>query len=628
MTTPQIDLKLLKGSDIPKEVLEVYTYLKLYLDQPARAKWIKRREIAWDAIENDILTDADKKEIKSMGQTELQINKCNKGVQGSCAIVTDQKPELKFYPVGSSDLYVAELLKRAHDYVWAKNGANDITYDACEEAKIGGIGILGAKHNPSKGVFGAIEIYEEPPDDIYWDADARKRDLSDSHLIKAKLRTKSYIKEIYDDITDEDLTFESGAKDDSSKSTGVTKGDNYAEGDRDQTPDTQGSAYQQSENIWEIDAWMLKREREHWMVEIGEDGNINTKKLTSPEEIKAAKELPEGGAKKYWPRLIEKRYRRIIVGKKLIKETVNPFGTDAEGDPVLAFIPIPHQRTRTSYPMSPTNYAVDINREKIRRRIQFQAAASHSINSPIVEPPNLKWIGPPGTPGSRVVVPSTAPFQPTRMPSGGMDIGRFIELEQLADRDIDDQYDLHDVMRGKIPKGQDNMAGRTVLALQDMGGMMSKPFLRKLESALINLGKLDMVLILRNWPRSMWERLLEDEEKPPNESKEAMMEQDEDSQDDLALMVAQKYQQALDRIRPQDPAQPPGIDLMDLDVRITAGSSMPTNRMAKASLAIEKVQAGIYDAEAALEYEDDPLKDKVVQRLKQAQQMGAMQPKK
>ena len=31
---------------------------------------------------------------------------------------------------------------------------------------------------------------------------------------------------------------------------------------------------------------------------------------------------------------------------------------------------------------------------------------------------------------------------------------------------------------------------------------------------------------------------------------------------------------------------------------------------------IEKVKAGIYDAEAALEYDDDPNKDKIIARLK------------
>ena len=296
---------------------------------------------------------------------------------------------------------------------------------------------------------------------------------------------------------------------------------------------------------------MLKTVKEHWVIIKNPETGMEEPRIMefdgTPSDKEAQQAAEELGGK-YWPRKMEKRYQRIIVGKKLIEETVNPYGEDADGDPVLNIIPLPHQRTRSSYPMSPTNYARDINREKNKRRAQFIYAASQNINSPIIEPAGkTNWKGNPGTPGSRVEVDSSAAFIPTRLTSGSIDIHRFVQLEELADRDIDDQYDLHDVMRGKIPPGQDNMAGRTVLALQDLGGMMSKPFLRKLESALVRLGKINMSLILRHWPRQMWERLLEEDEKPPAESKEAAtFEEDPEMQ----LAVAKKYLEALEKIRP------------------------------------------------------------------------------
>lgn len=615
MTVATIDLDRIKADkSIKKEVLEVYTYLKIYMDQDARKKWLKRRTMAWDAIENEFGMEGEKNEMSNAGQEFLPINKCNKGVQGSAAIVTDQKPEMKFFPVGSSDLYIAELMKRAHDYVWAKNDGADIVYDVVEESKIGGIGFLGCHHDPSKGLFGRIVLHDEPPDDLYWDKDSRTRDMSDTHIIKAKLRTKSYVTENYDEIDLDGLHFEQRIKGDSGHSTGLTGKDNYA-ANENQTPDTTGQAYQEPENIWEIEAWMLKKERKSFVV-------LNGERTEYPGKAEARAAAEEGGGE-YLSVSIEKRHQRIIVGKQLMEENVNPYGEDADGDPVLNIIPLPHWKTRTSYPMSPTNYAVPINKEKIKRRAQFIYAASQNVNSPIVEPAGkTKWHGKPGTPGSRVEVDNNAAFAPNRMPSGSFDIGRFVELEQLADKDIDDQYDLHDVMRGKIPKGSGNIAGRTVIALQDLGGMMSKPFLRKLESAMIKLGKIDMALILKHWPRQMWERLLEDDEKPPDGTPEAMNSDDE-SPDEIKKMTIAKFQDALEKIRPKDPTQPPGLGLIDLDVRVTAGSSMPTHRMAKEQIAIEKVTAGIYDAEAALEYADDPLKDKVIARLKKQQQAGA-----
>ena len=213
------------------------------------------------------------------------------------------------------------------------------------------------------------------------------------------------------------------------------------------------------------------------------------------------------------------------------------------------------------------------------------------------------------------------------MEAGAFDISKFAALEDRADRDIDDQYDLPDVMRGVAPKGQENSSGRMVLALQDFGSMMSKPFLRRLESALIRLAKVNLSLMLQHWPRYMWERLIEPDEKStltPEGSKEAKFK--EKDADDVALQdaIAAKWEEALEKIRPEDLNQPPGISVADIDVRITAGSSMPTNRIAKSQLAIEFTQAGIYDAEAALEYIDDPKKDEVVRRIK-AKEEKAMQ---
>jgi hypothetical protein len=373
---------------------------------------------------------------------------------------------------------------------------------------------------------------------------------------------------------------------------------------------------------------MLKASEEHWYVMDSENGEPKGEQM--PPEVKS-KEDAEAWAKAnnagHWHRKLEKRIQRIIVGKKLIEETPNPHGEDAEGNPVLPLIALRHQRTRTSYPMSPTAYAVDVNVEKNKRRSQFILASSMSISSPIVEPANsVKWIGDPGSPKSRVVVSKNAPFQPSRMQSGAMDIGRFIDLEQLADKDIDDQYDLHDVMRGKIPAGEGTVAARTVLALQDMGGMMSKPFLRALESCLVRLAKVNIGLALKHWPREMWERLIEEDEMEswtPNGRFTGI--DDPSLTPESKIGITQKWLQALERIRPQDPALPPGLTLLDLDVKVIAGSSLPTNRIAKGQMAMEFVQAGIYDPQAALEYIDDPAKDRIIERLKaQQEQMAAM----
>jgi hypothetical protein len=61
-----------------------------------------------------------------------------------------------------------------------------------------------------------------------------------------------------------------------------------------------------------------------------------------------------------------------------------------------------------------------------------------------------------------------------------------------------------------------------------------------------------------------------------------------------------------------------------LDIRIVAGSTTPTNRMAKRLDAMEMVKAGVYPPAIALEYMDDPIKDKAIAQIKQ-QNEAAMQ---
>jgi hypothetical protein len=169
----------------------------------------------------------------------------------------------------------------------------------------------------------------------------------------------------------------------------------------------------------------------------------------------------------------------------------------------------------------------------------------------------------------------------------------------------------------------------------DMAGMMSKPFTRNLEAALERLGKVNMAIILRNWPRSMWERLIEEDERKTWEPESAqkqptpqeMMNGPQPNQDQQkAQELSAKWEAALELIRPKDPTKEPGISLIDVDVRVTAGSTMPTNRMARAGLAMEMVKMGIYDPRAALDYIDDPKKDQIAARM-EAKEQAMMQMK-
>jgi len=631
-----IDLsKIIADKKAPKAVREVYEILKAFKEPASRSKWKEQREKHSDAVhKNKMWDDKEEKSLTKEGMLPLVINKCNKGVQGSCAIVTANKPEVKCFPVGSGDLYEAELLKRAHDLVAAKNDGQGVVYDWIEESKVGGIGFIDVKYNDIRGMFGRIEYNEIDPLEVYWSKNTRSIDLSDTDILKAKLQTKSYIKGRYD-VKDEDLTYEQGEQTEEGKSSGVTGADNYTIPGKD----TKEHGIVEEKNVWEIEAWlnkMVKRAIVTIQAEGSEPKVIKVKvEGMKPEEIAGHfQEKYQGAQVGVKIRKIEVRIQRIIVGRKQIGEDIeNPYGEDADGLPVVPIIALPHGKLIDGYSSCPTLYALPINREKNKRRAQFIYAASQNSNAPIVQPKSMvDWTGNPGTPGTVADVDKNAAFQPHRMTAGTFDIGKFAELEALADKDIDDQYDLHDVMRGKIPPGQQKASGRMVLALQDMGGMMSNPYLRRVEAGITRLAKVITVLTMKHWNRQAWERLVEPEEMQTWTPDGKMTIEDvkaeggnEEEFNDLKRQIAEKWQAALERIRPSDPSKAPGYELIDLDIRITAGSSMPTNRIARQEVGMEMGKLiGQVDPvggiEYALEYSDDPKKDKIINKLKTAGQ--------
>jgi len=654
MSRITIDLTALKKEPgVPKDVVECYTLLKAFREHSARQKWEKERRKNWDLTgDNELWTEDEKKDFRDEKQLPIVDNKCAKGVQGRSAIVTDQKPSIHFNPIGSGDLYVAELLQRAHDYVWDKNEGNDATYDVVEETTNSGAGFFVVRHDPNRGIFGRVMFEEEVSEDVYWDPNSRRRDLSDSDIIIGKLRTKSYIKDRYPDLKDADFWYqrEMIEDEDSETSEGVTHGDNYqfAEKQGGSPDDRDADTPVEEPKIWEIWAHLLKTKHEHWVIyqPEGEDHPIakqlefeDGEKLTEKEAEAAAEETE--GYIAYWPRRVEKRVVRHVVGKKFIPQTnengdevdevENPLGEDSDGDPIMQVISLRDQRTRKGMPRGRTSYARDLNKVSSKALMNFIHGAAHLINAPIVRGEGTKTKGNPGTPGSEYIVPKNMPphLVPHRLSPGSFEIARWLEVKNTADNSIMDVYDTPDVMRGKVPEGQKNMSGRLGLALQDLAGMMSKPFIRSLESALIRLAKGNMALILRHWPRWMWERLIEPDEwgtwMPEVDRVEQEQEKPEEEQDKDKLRIQAKWQAALDMIRPEDPEAPPGINVLDLDVKMTAGSSMPTSRTGKLQIAIELKDAEIYDQEAALEYIDDPYKDEIIARNKKREEAMAEQ---
>jgi hypothetical protein len=336
---------------------------------------------------------------------------------------------------------------------------------------------------------------------------------------------------------------------------------------------------------------------------------------------------------------VEIRVHRLIVGKKLIKqknekgeeldEIENPYGEDPDGDPVLKLNLLKHSNTKTAYPTCPTTFALPINREKNKRRSQHIYLTS-KLNHPVIkEKGEVKWIGKAGGLGARVKLGQTGDVEYMQ---GQVATQDFLIHDRQCDNDIDDQYDTPDVIRGKNPPNANDQSGRAIANLQDFAGVMSAPFIRKYEAFVVRIGRSTLSAMLKYWKRHQWEALIDETDWKTWLPDEQRIQLKQQSQGETDLQpneqyVKKQWTDALNRICPIE--DEPDIDIMDIDIKVTAGSSMPTSRIAKNAEALEKVKMGLLDPETYWEQTDDSLKDKVIPRLKQqAQAKSASMPEK
>jgi len=607
------DIKLIESDkDVDAEVLTTYKRLRVFSDSEERTKWLEMRKKNRNLIDkNEIWNSDEEKEMTDAGMVPLVINDVVKGVQGSAAVATNQKPKIIVKPVGGSDLYIAELIQRGFNFIWRKNNGNAVVYKNVIESKTSGLGSLTCWHDPYKGIFGRIKFKNTKPTQLYFSQDSEEDDFSDTDVIIAQLRTKKYILENYPSIEEDELYFASGITDEPQKSSGVIGEDNYAVGEKEKA-----ILQDELKQIWEIEHWELKVVTEPWViVKDGEDFKpipLELEKNEKPEQavsrLQKTTELLELEKGFIWKRQLQKRIQKIIVGKKMISKITQPYGMDSDGDPVMGIIALKHWDTDTAYPTCPTTFALPLAKERSKRRAQLIMATSYAMTSPLVRTKGTKWIGKPGKSGSELEVDKNTPAHamPHRLGMENFPLAALIKLEEMASQGIDDLFDMQDVVKGKMPPGERAPSGRVVLALQDKAGVMSTPFQSKLEETQDRLAKVIIVLMLRHWPQYMWRQMI-DESDFTSWTPEGKQEPDEG--------ISQKWIEALERVRPNDMAQQ-GLGLVDIDISVEAGSSLPTNRILKEALAIEKYKEGLYDRETALEYADDPLKDKAIKRMK------------
>lgn len=589
------------SSDADRLRKRIYRYLQESANSKARKDWLERRKKGWEFYEGRQWTDAEKDLLKSKDMPDLVINMLMTVIFNRVALVTDSRPKITHSPIGGGDAGVAEVFTRGTDKVWEAEDGGEVLFDAALEAEIGGLGWQSVHYDKTAGIFGRTKMQEVDPLNVHHDPTVKKADVYGGRFViwAERIRRKEAQDEydIKDDdlINPEELTEADDEQEEQGGRSTSNPNDDYgstgslktADGTQDEEP-----------TVWKIEAWLPEVVSRSFVV------NTQTgerRPLESGLDVEKANErMAATGMPLQVIKTKVRQVRRVLmVGKKIIDEKVNPYGTDYNGEPFWGLQCIRCKRVRGAYPLGDAHFLIDVQRELNKRRIQAVHAASTASHAPIVAPEgsmspenkkNLK--------SNTKVAEYGKSGGPTRLSPGTSGMELVVGMEREAKQDMYNVIGSSEVLEGRSNSKQDS--GKKVLALQEMATLPARPFLRELERVIRRDGQIITHLNVEYAPQKFWLELV-------------------DPKEDEGLLPA--LQVVLSR----------DVAASQFDVKVGAGSSMPANRIAKLDILSELLERSpdwavdiVY--EHMVRHFDEPgLEDEIKERKQELEQQAQME---
>uniref|UniRef100_A0A6M3IJF2 Portal protein n=1 Tax=viral metagenome TaxID=1070528 RepID=A0A6M3IJF2_9ZZZZ len=597
---------------MPKEDIlnTVYTRFKKARDATVRKEFENDLESSKRAFKGQVFTDAQVKKMEENGIPPVKVSRGTTNALRYASILTASKPELKALAKGRGDKAIATLIQRAYTKIWEENRGvmknfrvmlgtirDGLSHFNCWSEKYGMAGDVKIK-------FNKLDAKK-----TYYDPETTEDDMDDwRYRITAKAITKQEAKDLYG-LKDDEFYYTFMEKPD--QENAGTDHDSEPGGKYDDAPT--GKQEDPKRTIWEIEYYeKQKKSQKLWF---DKDLMKAFPRFDNLEKDNQAKMALMMGAPSETP--IDQRFQplevankdliyRLVVGKKLIADIINPYKKDNLAEPVDPIIPLPNIPIGSAYPRGNMFFAIGPLEEITKRRGQSIAVVSATMGSPILakkgtvniadwqkkltKPKEIleaEWDDPADKPG---------PLYQT-MP----EMSRVFMLEDRALNDLNDVFNLTPVLKGEAETGR--MSGRLAAMLKEFGMEGNAYLLAAAEDSFRRLGVCLVVMALNEWPYHYWERLVEDEDKDP-ESGELMP----------------QFVQAFEKLKSKD------VSIIDYDIGIRSGSSLPSNRMARLDLAMELATTplppeAVYDREAVLSYLDDPQSEAVLKRQNDRMQM-------
>ena len=142
--------------------------------------WRKEAEEAYDLVSGDQWTEEDKQILKDQDRPPVTFNRIGPVIDSISGMEVNNRQQVRFIPRSSEDGAVNEVLSLIADWARDNCSAEDEESEAFRDCLIPGIGWTETRIDYVRNPDGEIVIERVDPLEMFWDAAAKNRNLSDS----------------------------------------------------------------------------------------------------------------------------------------------------------------------------------------------------------------------------------------------------------------------------------------------------------------------------------------------------------------------------------------------------------------------------------------------------------------
>jgi hypothetical protein len=594
-----------------KTIDRIYRDFKLAKEYKERKDFEAAMETADRMFKGHPFDEQAEKKMENDGIPVVQVSRGATNSLRLASIITANRPELKARAKGVGDGGVATLMGRAYKKVWDQNFGQKINFKGVLNCVKYGLDHFDLR--TEKYGFGGdvkIKISNLGAKRVLYAPETSKNDLSDwpYRIVYRAISEKEAADEHGLSKTDMHYSAEPEMEDDKGVTHDSKPGGAYSDSN-------DGESREKKRNIYEIEYWTQRKQlKKVWFdnatqqylprisksVKNSRDANIL---LTHAKNTPFS---PMSMEERFEPDTIPERILgyTLVVGKKVkVNNKENPYGVDRLGEFVDPVVPLANIPIGELYPRGNLYLAEGGLKELAKRRGQSIAVVSYTMGSPIFffagTLDKSKVDKDISKPKSTHEIDTDDPaLKPFAIYQNIPDLSKVFELENRARTDVDDAFNLTPILKGEAETGR--MSGKLAAMLKEFGMEGNSYFLANSEEAFRKKGICICVMALNEWPFEYWERLLEEE--------------DYIKENGIPTKnLLPDIEVALKKIKNKD------VSIIDYDIGIRSGSSLPDNKMMKLNMAMELATMQVdpsapADAEYVMEKIDDPAAKAVLKR--------------